>query len=78
MLETTVELSTASVPLAGLLKLAGLVGSGGEAKQVIQAADVRVNGTLEIRRGAKVRAGDVVVIEGEEPVRIRVTSAEKA
>lgn len=78
MHETTVELSTGSVPLSGLLKLACLVDSGGEAKQLVQAADVRVNGALETRRGAKVRAGDVVVIEGEEPVRIRITSAETA
>lgn len=78
MLDTTVELSTAFVPLAGLLKFAGLVGSGGEAKHVILAANVRVNGALEVRRGAKIRPGDVVVIDGEEPVRIRVTSAENA
>ena len=78
MHETTVELTTDSVPLSGLLKLVCFVGSGGEATQLVQAADVRVSGALETRRGAKVRAGDVVGIEGEELVRIRIPSAELA
>jgi len=78
MLETTVELSAALVRPAGLPTFAGLVGSGGGARQVGQAANVPVIGALEISRVAKIHAGDAVGIEGEEPARIRITSAENA
>lgn len=78
MLETTVELPAALVPLVGPLKSAGLVDSGGESEHVIQAAQVRGCGAPGTRRGAKIRGGDVVVIEGEAPVRMRITSAENA
>lgn len=76
-METTVELTTESVPLAGLLKLAGVVDSGGQAKQVVQAGHVCVNGEPETRRGKSIRPGDVVDVDlrevyGAEPVRITV------
>ena len=35
------------------LKLAGLVGSGVEAKVVIQDGEVKVNGEVDVRRGRK-------------------------
>lgn len=69
---TTIELTSATVPLAGLLKLAGVVDSGGQAKQVIQSGYVCVNGEQETRRGTAIRPGDVVDIDFEEPVRITV------
>lgn len=47
------------------LKLAGLVATGGEAKQRIQAGEVRVNGQLETRRKRRVVAGDVIEVDGE-------------
>ncbi len=71
-METTVQLTTEAVPLAGLLKLAGIVDSGGHAKQVVQAGHVRVNGEQETRRGTNIRPGDVVEIDCAEPVRITV------
>ncbi len=71
-METTVELTSATVPLAGLLKLAGVVDSGGQAKQIIQSGYVRVNGEPETRRGMTIRRGDIVEIDFEEPVRITV------
>ena len=42
--------------------------TGGEAKQRIQMGDVRVNGTVETRRGRQLIAGDRVVLDGEESV----------
>ena len=41
------------------------VGSGGEAKVVIQAGEVFVNGEVETRRGRRLRSGDVVEAMGE-------------
>ena len=50
------------------LKWKGWVFTGGEAKQRIQMGDVRVNGTVETRRGRQLIAGDHVVLDGEESV----------
>ena len=46
--------------LGQALKAASLVGSGGEAKVLIQAGEILVNGEVETRRGRKLEAGDVV------------------
>jgi ribosome-associated protein len=55
----------AGTTLGQALKVASLVGSGGEAKVVIQAGEVLVNGEVETRRGRKLEEGDVVEV-GEE------------
>jgi ribosome-associated protein len=46
--------------LGRALKAAGLVGTGGEAKVLIQAGEVSVNGEVETRRGRRLQEGDVV------------------
>jgi ribosome-associated protein len=53
------------ITLGQALKASGLVGTGGEAKLLIQSGEVRVNGETETRRGRRLRSGDVVEIEGE-------------
>ena len=52
--------------LQDLLKLANLVGTGGEAKIVIQEGEVAVNGEVCTMRGKKIRPGDTVAYDGEE------------
>ncbi len=51
--------------LGQALKASGLVGTGGEAKVLIQGGEVCVNGEAETRRGRKLRPGDVVEVGGE-------------
>jgi ribosome-associated protein len=51
--------------LGQALKSASVVGSGGEAKVLIQAGEVRVNGEIETRRGRKLQKGDVVEVDDE-------------
>ncbi len=58
-----------SIRLGQLLKLAGVVDSGGEARELIVEGEVRVNGEVETRRGRQLRGGDVVEVLGE---RLRV------
>jgi ribosome-associated protein len=53
------------IRLGQALKLAGLVGSGVEAKIVIADGLVSVNGEADTRRGRKLREGDVVSYKGE-------------
>lgn len=48
------------------LKWQGLVGTGGEAKQRIQAGDIKVNGLVETRRGRQLATGDAVEVDGRE------------
>lgn len=58
------------INLTQVLKLAGCVQSGGEAKAVISAGQVRVNGDVELRKRRQMKAGDVVVIEGGPTVEL--------
>ncbi len=69
--EILIKIKSDTIRLGQLLKLANLVASGGEAKIRIKAGEVMVNGEVDTRRGAQLRAGDrvemdgrVVVIEG--------------
>ncbi len=57
------------IALDALLKATGLAASGGGAKTMIAAGDVRVNGATETRRGRKLRAGDQVAV-GAAVVRV--------
>ena len=55
---------TEFIKLDSLLKLAGLVETGGEAKLLIQNGQVEVNGEVCTMRGKKLRAGDAVTLDG--------------
>lgn len=60
-----VQITTEFIKLDSLLKFAGAVGTGGEAKEAIQSGDVVVNGEVCTMRGKKIRPGDVVELGGE-------------
>jgi ribosome-associated protein len=53
------------IKLDQFLKLRGLVQTGGQAKLLIQAGEVRVNGAVETRRGRKLVKGDRISTMGE-------------
>ncbi len=55
-----------TIHLDQFLKAHGLVGTGGQAKLLIQDGQVTVNGQVETRRRRQLRAGDVVQFDGEE------------
>lgn len=63
---TDITITTEFIKLQDLLKLANLVGTGGEAKIVIQNGDVSVNGEVCTMRGKKIRPGDMVTFDGKE------------
>ena len=52
------------VELNQLLKLCGLVGSGGEGKHVVASGAVVVDDQVELRRTCKIRAGQQVQVDG--------------
>ncbi|AWZ26799.1 RNA-binding protein [Rhodococcus pyridinivorans] len=53
-----------SIRLGQFLKLASLIESGAEAKEVIADGLVSVNGEVEVRRGRQLKVDDVVEIAG--------------
>ena len=56
----TITITTEYIKLQDLLKLAGVVYTGGEAKLLIQEGAVTVNGEVCTQRGKKLRPGDTV------------------
>jgi ribosome-associated protein len=58
-----------SISLGQFLKLADLAESGSDAKELIVAGEVLVNGEPETRRGRQLRVGDVVEFDGR-PARV--------
>lgn len=62
----SVEITTPYITLDQLLKWAGLVMTGGEARGIILQGKVLVNGEPETRRGRKLREGDRVSFGGDE------------
>jgi ribosome-associated protein len=58
-----------SIRLGQLLKLAGVVDSGAEVKDLLAADAVSVNGEPEDRRGRQLRRGDVIRV-GDEQLRV--------
>ena len=60
----TITITTEFIKLQDLLKLSGLVYTGGEAKVLIQEGAVSVNGEVCTQRGKKLRPGDDVEAEG--------------
>jgi len=57
-------IQTETIRLSQLLKLANVVQEGSEAKFRIANEEVMVNGAVEIRRGRKLRTGDLVEFAG--------------
>ena len=61
----TVKIKDEFIKLGQAMKLAGFVGSGVDAKMVIQDGKVTVNGEVDTRRGRKLYAGDVFSYDGQ-------------
>lgn len=59
-----IKIETEFIRLDSLLKLAGLVDTGGQAKFIIQNGEVSVNGELCTQRGKKMRPGDQAAYAG--------------
>ena len=62
MSDIEVPITGESIKLGQFIKLASLVATGGEAKTAIAEGAVTVNGEVDTRRGASLRAGDKVCV----------------
>ena len=63
------QLKSEFIELDNMLKVSRLVGSGAEARQLIQSGSIKVNGEVETRIRRKLRAGDSVEF-GQEKISI--------
>ena len=61
-----VKLSREPIELYKVLKFEGLVGSGGEAKNVVAEGHVWLNGKVETQKRKKIMSGDVIEFGGEK------------
>ena len=64
----TLNVGDREINLTQVLKLAGWVLSGGEAKMLIAEGYIRVNGEVEQRKRRKMSVGDRVEMEGRPPL----------
>lgn len=62
----TIQITTEFIKLQDLMKLADLVGSGGEAKVLILDGQVSVGGEICLQRGRKLSPGDVMTFRGRD------------
>jgi ribosome-associated protein len=62
MEQTVIELTSEFIELNHLLKVAGLVDSGGAGKHMVDSGVVLVDGKKELRKTAKIRSGQVVTV----------------
>ena len=62
----SVKIKDEFIKLGQVLKLAGFVESGVDAKFVIQDGLVKVNGNMETQRGKKIYPGDVIEFENKQ------------
>lgn len=60
----TIQINTEFIKLDSLLKFAGMVETGGEAKELIQGGQVKLNGEVCTMRGKKCVPGDTIELEG--------------
>ena len=60
-----IKIHTEFIKLQDLLKFAGAVETGGDAKLIIQEGRIKVNGEVCTMRGKKMRPGDRADVDGE-------------
>ena len=60
-----IQIHTEYIKLQDLLKFAGAVETGGDAKLIIQEGRVQVNGEVCTMRGKKMRPGDRCILDNE-------------
>lgn len=67
-MDNKVKITTEFIKLDQLLKFAGAVAIGSEAKEIILDGQVKVNGEVCTMRGKKIRSGDIVTVNGQDIV----------
>lgn len=58
-----IKINTEFIKLQQILKLAGVVGQGSDAKILIENGQIKVNAEPVIQRGKKIYVGDIVQVK---------------
>ncbi|HHX18074.1 MAG TPA: S4 domain-containing protein YaaA [Clostridium sp.] len=61
-----IKIETEFIKLDQFLKWAGITSTGADSKVLISESKVKVNGQVELRRGKKLRKGDIIEFEENE------------
>jgi len=64
------DLTTEYIELCNLLKLVGLADSGGRGKTMVAEGLVKVDGSIETRKTAKIRTGQTVAV-GSQVINVK-------
>lgn len=67
-MDSSVKITTEFIKLDQLLKFSGAVSIGSEAKELINAGNVKVNGEVCTMRGKKIRSGDIITVYNKDIV----------
>ena len=62
----TQDISTKHIELNNFLKILGIANTGGRAKLIIRAGEIKVNGEIETRNKRKLHSGDFVEYSGKK------------
>ena len=60
-----IDICVEPIELCKLLKIANMVGGGGEAKTMISEGNVLVNNEVAVQKRKKIRHGDIIEYNGE-------------
>ncbi len=63
MSKEVITINEEFIRLQDLIKFAGIVPTGGQAKYLIQKGEIKVNGEVCTMRGKKMRDGDIAQFE---------------
>lgn len=63
MSKEVITINEEFIRLQDLIKFAGVVPTGGQAKYIIQNGEIKVNGEVCTMRGKKMRNGDIAQFE---------------
>ncbi|AOW75682.1 hypothetical protein A3Q34_01600 [Colwellia sp. PAMC 20917] len=62
---TIIDICVEPIELCKLLKIANMVGGGGEAKTMISEGNVLVNNEVSVQKRKKIRRGDIIEYNGK-------------
>ena len=74
---STYEICVEPIELYKLLKIANMVGGGGEAKTMISEGGVKVNKEVTVQKRKKIRHGDIIELNGKA-IKIAYNPAQKS
>lgn len=75
MPEKTISIRGETINLGQLVKLLGMVDTGGEVRQYLDSSVVMVNGEIEKRRGRKLFNGDTLIFPDAQTIHIKGSSS---